>query len=83
MINNNFSEIRTLCEELAKSRIPYSVRPLFDGWQVFGDKFSVVCHELSMGGKRGLLEILFRDTDEVVGDLTACELLDLFEDDLR
>lgn len=83
MTNLHFSEIRILGEELAKARIPFSVRPLFDGWQIYGEKFSIVCHELSMGGKRGLLEILFKDTDEVVGNLTAVEILDLFEDDLR
>ena len=73
-------EIRKLAKGLEERNIPYELKPLFDGWQIWCDDWDAICHSFSYGHEDGLLEIMGILVDEEVGDtvegcLTAEEIL--------
>ncbi len=74
------TEIRKLAKGLEERNIPYELKPLFDGWQIWCDDWDAICHRYSLGDEYGLLEIMGKYVDEriedsVEGYLTAEEIL--------
>ena len=75
------TEIRKLAKGLEERNIPYELKPLFDGWQIWCDDWDAICHSFSYGHEKGLLEIMGTLVDEeevgdtVEGHLTAEEIL--------
>lgn len=74
------TEIRKLAKGLEERNIPYELKPLFDGWQIWCDDWDAICHSFSYGHEEGLLEIMGTLVDEEIGDtvegcLTAEEIL--------
>lgn len=82
-------EILKLIIGLEERNIPYSVRGLFDGYQVFCPGWDAICHCGSYGHERGLLETMGLqmpsqtdeefDKDDVVGYLTADKILEAID----
>ena len=83
----DFSNIENLEKLLVESNIPHIKRKIYDGYQILYPnikecKCSIVCHSMSYGGEKGLLEIygLLNDEekreDDVVGHL---DYLNVFE----
>lgn len=86
MINKNFrldsTEFLKAVTWCMENGFEGELFPCFDGLQYCyprkkGKEFDFICHSCSYGGNEGLLEILSDKKDDVVGCLTAEELIDL------
>jgi hypothetical protein len=81
VIKMNFTELFKLANELTKRNIPFELRAMMGGFQVWvnGGEWDAICHEGSYGHELGLLEIMGSiveaDDDDVEGFLTADEIL--------
>ena len=76
----NVSEMSKLAVGLVLNGIPFSFKPLYDGFQIraIGDDWDVICHCGSYGHEAGLLEGMgkcFDENGDVKGWLSADEAL--------
>lgn len=80
----DFNEMNKLALGLMALRVPFVVRPLWDGLQIKAQdgSWDAVYHCFSYGHERGLIEvagtICRSDDDDVEGWLTAEEILSRF-----
>ena len=77
-------EMKKLYAELTKREIPCQLKILYDGLQILCNDWDAVCHSGSYGHEDGLIEVmgLGRDEeDDVIGYLTAEDVLDLIENE--
>ena len=79
--------IFSLIRALAHDKISFSYAPLYDGdhiiVKIMGRKYSIICHEYSYGHEKGLLEIDNNHWHDVIGWLTAEEVLDILKTDVN
>jgi len=88
MSENNMTEMNKLVALLAKNNIPFEIKA-FDfldksTWQICSPsiadtKVDAICHAGSYGHENGLIEIMSRFEEDVVGWLTAEEALPYFQ----
>lgn len=83
--NENYKkELEILAEGLKKRNISFKFHKLWDGYQIVAEGWDAICHSGSYGHEEGLLETMGlkdedNDDDDVIGYLTANEVLELVD----
>ena len=74
--DTHIKEISKLAVGLMYAGIPFTFKTLYDGYQIdIDDNFDAICHNLSMGHKSGLLEVMSEKGCD--GCLTAQDVLEM------
>lgn len=79
----NQNEMMALAFGLRERNIKFEVSSIFDGLQIWCDGWDAICHNGSYGHERGLIEVmgLPQCGDDVIGYLTAAEVLAMVDDE--
>lgn len=76
----NQKEMLLLALGLAERNISFGIRSFYDGLQIVCDGWDAICHNGSYGHELGLIEVMgIIDEQDVVGRLTAKEILDFLD----
>lgn len=79
----NQNEMMALAFGLRERGIEFEIHSFFDGLQILCDEWDAICHNGSYGHERGLIEVmgLPQCGDDVIGYLTAAEVLAMVDDE--